>query len=261
MSQVVTIANHATLYLGDCREILPTLGKVDAVMTDPPYGTNAYATDTPAVDVLLSILATQSRVAIFGYPELACEWAVCFGRAPDEWITWWPTNGALRSASRTAKVTKESEAIAIWGELVAAAKRPRTPEGASLSRTNGESIDLDSAIVGDVWREPSPGLGFNSHQRLHPNEKPEAVMIRLTEIMSLQGQTILDPFMGSGTTGVAAVKLGRKFIGIEIEEKYFEIACRRIEQATRQPDLFIEQPPAPVQEALAFTPQHGPDAT
>jgi hypothetical protein len=59
--------------------------------------------------------------------------------------------------------------------------------------------------------------------------------------------TVLDPFMGSGTTGVACVKLGRRFIGIEIEPKYFDIACRRIEAATRQPDLFIEQPRKPEQ--------------
>ena len=63
----------------------------------------------------------------------------------------------------------------------------------------------------------------------------------------VDGQTILDPFLGSGTTGVAAVKLGRRFIGIEIEPRYFDIACRRIEEATKQADLFIETPPAPVQ--------------
>jgi site-specific DNA-methyltransferase (adenine-specific)/modification methylase len=62
-------------------------------------------------------------------------------------------------------------------------------------------------------------------------------------------RTILDPFMGSGTTGVAAVKLGRKFIGIEIEPKYFDIACRRIEEGSRQPDLFIARPAPPVQES------------
>ncbi|RJP47930.1 MAG: site-specific DNA-methyltransferase [Anaerolineaceae bacterium] len=65
-----------------------------------------------------------------------------------------------------------------------------------------------------------------------------------------EGETILDPFMGSGTTGVAAVKLGRKFIGIEIEPKYFDIACRRISDALKQPDMFVEQPKPPKQEAL-----------
>ncbi|MPZ58454.1 MAG: hypothetical protein GEU91_18570 [Rhizobiales bacterium] len=64
------------------------------------------------------------------------------------------------------------------------------------------------------------------------------------------GETILDPFMGSGTTGVAAVKLGRKFIGIEIEPKYFDIACRRISEALKQPDMFIERPKPAVQEAM-----------
>lgn len=64
--------------------------------------------------------------------------------------------------------------------------------------------------------------------------------------------TVLDPFMGSGTTGVAAVKLGRRFIGIEIEPKYFDIACRRIEEAAKQPDMFIEPAPKPVQEGLVL---------
>ncbi len=61
---------------------------------------------------------------------------------------------------------------------------------------------------------------------------------------------ILDPFMGSGTTGVACAKLGRKFIGIEIEPKYFDIACERIRKAYDQPDMFIERPKPPKQEAL-----------
>ena len=64
--------------------------------------------------------------------------------------------------------------------------------------------------------------------------------------------TILDPFMGSGTTGVACAKLGRRFIGIEIDPKYFDIACKRIFDAYKQPDLFIERPAAPVQEAMAL---------
>jgi hypothetical protein len=75
---------------------------------------------------------------------------------------------------------------------------------------------------------------------LHPTQKPLALMDWC--IKRVKGHTILDPFMGSGTTGVACVKLGRRFIGIEVEERYFTIACRRVEAATKQPDLFIEQP-------------------
>jgi DNA modification methylase len=83
----------------------------------------------------------------------------------------------------------------------------------------------------------------------HPFQKPLAVMEWCLGFLP-DAETILDPFMGSGTTGVACVNLGRKFIGIEIEPKYFDIACRRIEEAYRQPRLFVEPPPQPKQEAL-----------
>ena len=69
-------------------------------------------------------------------------------------------------------------------------------------------------------------------------------------VQRIPGETILDPFMGSGTTGVAAVKLGRKFIGIEIEPKYFDIACKRISDALKQPDMFIERPKPVKQEGF-----------
>ena len=77
------------------------------------------------------------------------------------------------------------------------------------------------------------------------------MMLWLVQRASLSGETVLDPFMGSGTTGVACVKLGRKFIGIELDEGYFDIACRRIAEAYRQPDMFIE-PPAPPAEQMAL---------
>jgi DNA modification methylase len=84
----------------------------------------------------------------------------------------------------------------------------------------------------------------------HPCPKPLVWMCWLVKRASLDSETILDPFMGSGTTGVAAVKLGRKFIGIEIEPKYFDIACRRISDALKQPDLFIASPTPIKQEAF-----------
>ena len=75
-------------------------------------------------------------------------------------------------------------------------------------------------------------------------------MSELVGLFSTPGETILDPFMGSGTTGVACVKLGRKFIGIEIDPTYFDIACKRIADAYKQPDMFVERPAPPKQEAL-----------
>jgi DNA modification methylase len=84
----------------------------------------------------------------------------------------------------------------------------------------------------------------------HPTQKPLEVMRWCIRQLPPPGLRILDPFMGSGTTGVAAVKLGRKFIGIEIEPKYFDIACRRISEALKQPDMFIESPKPAKQEAF-----------
>ena len=86
--------------------------------------------------------------------------------------------------------------------------------------------------------------------RQHPNEKPVLLMQGLVDVLSNPGDAILDPFMGSGTTGVACVKLGRKFVGIEIDPGYFDIACRRIEQAYKQPDFFVAPPSKPRQEAM-----------
>ena len=88
-----------------------------------------------------------------------------------------------------------------------------------------------------------------SYRKEHPTQKPiELMEWCITQVGN--PQTILDPFMGSGTTGVAAVQMGRKFIGIEREPKYFEIACKRIEDAQRQVDMFVQPAQTMVQEAL-----------
>jgi len=86
----------------------------------------------------------------------------------------------------------------------------------------------------NLWRIPRPVFGD------HPTPKPVDLMGRIIRNSSDRDDVVLDPFMGSGTTGVACVKLGRKFIGIEIDRKYFDIACRRIEEAYAQPDMFVE---------------------
>jgi len=99
-------------------------------------------------------------------------------------------------------------------------------------------MDTETAMEGDVWRDPSPGLRSNSHLRKHPNEKPETVMMRLARLCAAEGETILDPYMGSGTTGIACIRTGRRFVGIEKDPAHYATALARITNELAQGDLF-----------------------
>lgn len=197
------------LILGDCREVLPTIGKVDAVVTDPPYG--------------------------IGFGAKHTKWSANRGTILGEWDAERP--------DLTALLALDVEFI-IWG---------------------GERFDLPTSRGWLTWVKPDAAPTFAStefawtnrdkparHMQLavgavnaervgHPTQKPLALMQWCLEQIPA-AQTILAPFMGSGTTGVACVKLGRKFIGIEIEPKYFDIACKRIEAATKEPRLPLPEP-------------------
>lgn len=229
-----------TIWHADCRHVLPGLA-ADAVVTDPPYGTGHYATDgavfTPD---LLQTLAAIGPCAVFGWPERLVAICIAALLAPTEWVTWAPTNGACRGFNLHG-LWRDSESIAIFGgagwkdlrrtrsesssRLMEAAYAPLV-ESRSGCRTKG----ADLARLGDVWTDPAPGLAFQSRQRLHPNEKPAGIMRRLVEGASREGQVVLDPFMGSGTTLRAAKDAGRRAIGVEIDERYCEIAAKRLAQ-------------------------------
>jgi len=207
----------ATLYLGDCAEVLPTLGQVDAVVTDPPYGIGEsagknksrnnlavakdYGNDdwdkSPISDDLMSLVVAAGRKAIvFGGNYYAMPPTKC-------WLVWDKENGENDFADAELAWTNLDKAVRLkrymWNGMLRANKEPR----------------------GD-----------------HPTQKPIGIMEWCISHLPNDSQTILDPFMGSGTTGVAAVKMGRKFIGIEREPKYFDIACQRIETAQAQERLF-----------------------
>lgn len=215
MSRIEHIG-EATLYLGDCREILPTLGKVDAVVTDPPYGVGLeYAShdDTELVE-WLSLARSVAPVVAFS-PGVAN--FTQFPK-PDWTLAWWKPN----SMGRVCVGFNTWEPVLVYGK-------------ASGKKTH------DSFVVAVA---PQSDTGD------HPCPKPLGWAERVIERVAGDGSTILDPFMGSGTTGVAALKLGRKFIGIEIEPRYFDIACKRIAEAWKQPRLFAE--PAPKAEQLSL---------
>jgi len=208
MSEPVTIGD-ATLYCGDCREILPTLDKVDAVVTDPPYGIgesggkartrgkrepnhkNLYwDSETPARSVFDSIFSKSTEQAIFGGNYFSDK-----GFLPTMgWVFWDKRMGGDFSA----------------GELIYTSRQ--------------KALQVIAIPQNSTWRE-------------HPTQKPVAVIERILSLFP-DANTILDPFMGSGTTGVGCVNLGRQFIGIEIEQQYFDIACERIEAAYAQGRLF-----------------------
>jgi site-specific DNA-methyltransferase (adenine-specific) len=215
------IIGNCRLILGDCREILPTMGEVDAVVTDPPFGIGSkmqggtwgekegfkemldWDAEAPDLALLLDIVGKSARCVMWG--------GNYFGLPPSRgWLVWDKANA----------VPTMADVELAWTNLDRPAKRFR-------------------GMVGRV-------------EFGHPTQKPLALMEWTIAQIEHSGpaQTILDPFMGSGTTGVACVNLGRRFIGIEREPKYFDIACRRIEDAYRQPRLIMDEQPIQEQGAM-----------
>ena len=206
----------ATLYRADCREVLPLLPKVDAVVTDPPYG---IGYDPTRYDGAFSSRIAGDEIAFDPTPLLGVSGSKVF----------WGANNYAEKLPRGGWF--------VWDK--------RCSEGAD--RILGSPFELawtDNAKAYRMARILHAGKlnadGMHDKMaRVHPTQKPIKLMLWCLEQFP-DASTILDPFMGSGTTGVAAVKLGRKFIGIEVDESYFSIACKRIEEAYKQPDLFIE---------------------
>ncbi len=232
MTRIETIGD-CTLYLGDALEILPTLGKVDAVVTDPPYGiafeSNYVAATTTAPWMRQQIASDETldaRDAVLAWH--AGDW-LCFGSDKRE-----------RPATTRGTLVWDKGPASGMGDLSFPWKG-----SFELIFVGGQGWrgHRDEGVIKGHWIVTRASMG-----RCHPNEKPESLMRSLLE--KSPAETILDPFMGSGTTGVACVNLGRKFIGIEIEPKYFDIACRRIEEAYKQPRLFAEPRVIPKQESL-----------
>jgi DNA modification methylase len=196
------IIGRATLYNADCRDVLPTLGAVDAVVTDPPYGLG---------DKLDGAGGNS-------------EWGLLYGNGAPAWDK--EVSDALPAALALA-----DDAI-VWG---------------------GNYYDLPPRrcwLIWDKMQEHTSGHGelawatmdmpirtfryaraqLASEGKVHPTQKPLKLMKWCLGFLPA-AQTILDPFMGSGTTGVAALQLGKSFVGIERDKTYFEIACRRIREA------------------------------
>ncbi len=215
----VTIGD-ATLYCGDCEIILPTLGKVDAVITDPPYGMefqSNYRNEKHlkiANDDSTDLLKWACKIDAAHSKYIFCRWDNLQDvKKPKSCVTWVKNNWSMGDLQH--EHARQTE-IALFYP--------------------GSNHSFPKSRPADVIHAARTGNEF------HPTEKPVHLMMFFVEWTA---GTILDPFMGSGTTGVAAIQLGRKFIGIERERKYFDIAVERITNAQRQQTLFD---PAPKQE-------------
>lgn len=226
MTNPVVIGN-AALYLGDCMDILPTLPKVDAVITDPPYGISKDG---------------QKRTTGGNGGRKAHEFLGWDGERPSQEVF----DALLRSASTAI----------IWGGNYFADLLPATMRW--LVWDKGQRINQSDGEL--AWTSMQSALRICTMNRVelltdgtdHPTQKPVRLMVWCID-QAGRPKSILDPFMGSGTTGVAAMRMGRTFIGIEREPKYFDIACRRIEEAQKQAALFPheEQPRAEQQILIA----------
>ena len=219
-----------TLYHGDCRDVLPHV-EFDAVVTDPPYGTGFYPTDTDVFtpDLLALLVDRSTTCAVFGWPEWLVGLCVSTGLRPSEWVTWWASNAGTKSApSKT--IVRESECVAVFGPVhpVKVARTRPLHIFTSPNQRGTSHGDPDSRYASDVWTDAAPGVGFHRHLREHPNQKPLSVGVKLAELVG--GSSLFDPFAGSGTFLVAAKSLGRKAIGVELEERYCEIAAKRLAQ-------------------------------
>lgn len=240
MSRVEHIGD-ATLYLGDCREILPTLRKVDAVVTDPPYGiADAAIKGQGRTGKRVGGVNTWHAESWWD-KELNPAWgAVCDNAPVVAWFGQWRKREEVASFMR----------FPLRAEIVWAKDCHMGPPSPVAPRDERIWIFAENGVKPatfetSVWDHPV--IPTWAHKE-HKNEKPEGLMKRL--IKWLGPSSVLDPFMGSGTTGVAAAKLGVQFVGIEIDQQHFDIACRRIEAAYKQPDMFIPRPDPPKQEAL-----------
>jgi site-specific DNA-methyltransferase (adenine-specific)/modification methylase len=233
MSETVQIGD-ATLYLGDCMDILPTLPKVDAVITDPPYGIGyeyqGYEDTQANLEKLIASFVPFGR-------SMAKRMAITCGNTniaiypKADWYGCWTFD---TTSSRGKLGWSQWQPILFYGEDIT--------KGTKSVGNMLKSDRIHCSIRPDQLSD-SQGYG-------HTCSKPLQFMSALLGRFSIADETILDPFMGSGTTGVAAIQLGRKFIGIEREPKYFDIAVKRLEQAVAQGQLFAPEQPKQIQEAF-----------
>lgn len=254
-----------TIYCSDAREILPQLTSADLIFTDPPYGHNnnngdlisrweaalgrgdyvperdniPIANDGPEANELVCWLFAEAARLL---PPGHCCCCCCGGGGPSPTFAW--------VAQRMDEQGLSFFHSVIWDK--------KNPGMGWRYRRQYEMVMIAHRRGGKLaWADPAVKqaniIGISKpRDDEHPNAKPLMLIQKFIHLHTVENQVVLDPFMGSGTTGVACAKMGRKFIGVEIERKYFDIACRRIEDAYRQRVLFAPGVPVMKQVPLGL---------
>ncbi len=217
----------ATLYLGDCREVLPTIA-FDAIVCDPPYGISYVKGEGGRQGAYRGRPASESR-----HIEAVTGDAEPFDPAPllafDNVLMWGANHYCQDLPRRTGRWLA-------WNKLGNIDSFDDFSDVEFAWHSQGRA----SRILNYMWKGGIATVkrGEDNGIRSHPTQKPIGLMCWCIELVGEKSQIICDPYMGSGTTGVAARRMGREFMGIEIEQHHFDVACRRIEAAQRQGDLF-----------------------
>lgn len=243
----VTIGS-CRLILGDCLDVLPTLGNVDTIVMDPPYELSSAGPGKSHFGMSLNKFDSAAYKdivagfdeAIFPLLEAICSPFNLFCFCSNKQISKIMAHHEARGRSTTLLVWHKTNAApfanGVWRgdiEYCVHAKEKGAPFFGNAE--DKKKVSEFPAVVDSA----------------HPTVKPLQLIKKYVGIGSREGHTVLDPFMGSGTTGVACARSGRNFVGIEIDEGYFNIACERIRKAYAQPDMFVAQPVKhPVQEPL-----------
>ena len=262
MNNPVIIGN-ATLYLGDCYSILPDAHGVVAIVTDPPYGQNQNTNVRGAGGVravtppgcgsraIANVQKARKGAAGLHRSGIAVEWPEGIKGDdrpfdPKPWLEISP-NCLFWGAHRFHDRLPAGGSWLLWDKV---------PTGKIRDQGDGEAAWISGEtrplrIYRLLWDGVCVGAAARAEvtagqQRVHPTQKPLALMRWCIDQMKLPpGAVIVDPYMGSGSTGVAALQMGFRFVGMEIVPQYFETACRRLKEAARQPDMFVERAPAP----------------
>ena len=221
------IIGNCTLYNANCEEVMPLISTVDAVVTDPPYGINENHKN---------VARRKNKAKVKDYGEF-------------NWDKVRPTDELI------SKIRSKAKYQAIFGGNYF--DLPPTSCWLIWNKLNGSCDFADCEMAWTNWNKAIRKFDWlwngmirkNNEERFHPTQKPLELMKWVINICP-QSNVVFDPFMGSGTTGVACAKLGKKFIGVELDPKYFQIACQRIEKAYQEPDLFVSPPTEIKQEVM-----------